>query len=125
MKIAVYGSLRKGEYNYERFKDYFKDGLEYVRTTIIDSWSLYDLGSYPGIKEATEPNNGLIVDIMECSEACFDNIERMELGAGYRSEEIRVGDDICTIYVYEGHVRAENLVESGDWSEYLKEPSSI
>lgn len=120
MKIAVYGSLRKDEYNYNRFMNYFKDGLEYVKTSVVDSWDLYDLGSYPGIKEATKPNNGLVIDVMECSERCFDAIEGMELGAGYRAEEIMVEGDLCTIYVYEGRTRDESLVKSGDWTKYLK-----
>ena len=122
-KVAVYGSLRKGEYNYERFVDYFKGGLEYLRTTVVRGYDLYDLGAYPGIRVSSDLSKELVVDIMECSDDCFKHIEAMEHGAGYNSVSITVGADECTIYVY--NYPATNLVESGDWSKYLSHEQEI
>lgn len=117
-KILVYGSLRKGEYNYKRFLKYYPDGLNYLATTTITGYKLYDLGSYPGIR----PQDGteLVVDVMEVSDEAYDSITGMERGAGYSVvKETVEGFGECTIYVYDYPVNEKYLVESGDWSKYL------
>ncbi len=116
--IAVYGSLRKGEYNYKRFKNYFKEGLEYIETATLIGYNLFDLGSYPGIKP-THDKKTLTVDIMSCNSECFTHIEHMELGANYHAEQIKIDNYLCTIYIYNGYTVKE--VPHGDWSKYLKE----
>lgn len=118
-KILTYGSLRKGEYNYDRFKEYFKDGLQYESTITIKGFDLFDLGSYPGIKVSENPEKELVVDIMNCDLNCFNDINGMERGAGYSSHIININNREHIIYIYEG--TASKLVESGDWSKYLKE----
>lgn len=116
--IAVYGSLREGQYNYERFKNHFEEGLEYIETTTILGFDLFDLGSYPGIRYSDNPNQELTVDILCCNSECATLINRMELGANYYEEKIKVDVIECSIYIYDGFTF--NLVESGNWSEYLK-----
>lgn len=117
-KILVYGSLRKGEYNYKRFKGYFGEGLNYLATTTITGYKLYDLGSYPGIRP--EAGKELVVDVMEVSDEAYDAITGMERGAGYSVAKETVEDHgECTIYVYNYPVSENHLVESGDWSKYL------
>ena len=117
--IASYGSLRLGEYNYNRFKELFGEDFNYVKTTTISGYDLYDLGSYPGLKVSQNPEAVVVVDILEVSQKCFDYIESMEHGAGYST--IKVEDkegDKYFAYLYE--YPCNNLVESGDWSKYLK-----
>ena len=65
-KIAVYGSLRHLEYNYNRFKQYFGDGIEYINTTSITGYQIFDLGSYPGLKLSDNKEDTVVVDILEC-----------------------------------------------------------
>lgn len=118
--ILVYGSLRKGEYNYE----YFKQGLEYIKTVEIPNYKLYSLGAYPGIKESK--NSSIICDLMKVTDSKYgDGIHRMELGAGYSYRVINVDGVEAIIYPYEGNIREEDLVESGDWSKYLKQEEVI
>lgn len=120
IKILTYGSLRKGEYNYERFRQYFKNGLNHVDTVIIKGFDLYDLGSYPGIKISDDPEKELTVDIMGCSQECYDSIQRMELGAGYSNYPVNINGEDITIYLYHGYTQENRLVKHGDWSKYLK-----
>lgn len=118
-KILVYGSLRNGEYNFERFKDYFPNGIEYVKTTTIKGFDLHSLGSYPGIVPSDNPEKELVVDVMNCNNQCFYSIDGMERGAGYKAQEVIVDNVPHTIYVYKGN--PNRLVESGDWSKHLKD----
>jgi len=117
-KIAVYGSLRKGEYNYNRFKQLFPD-IKVVDTTItITDFALYDLQfGYPGIKR--EKDAKLVVDILEVNDMCEDMLDNMELGAGYHIEYIKIKNETIKIYVYDGKVKDEHIVENGDWSHYI------
>lgn len=120
--ILVYGSLRKGEYNYE----YFKNGMEYVKTVEIPNYKLYSLGAYPGIKESNNNEDILICDLMKITdESCGEGVHRMEVGAGYSYKTINIDGIDATIYPYEGNVRDEDLVVSGDWSKYLKQEEVI
>lgn len=115
--ILVYGSLRKGEYNFNSFKSLFGDEFKYVKTMQINGYDLFSLGAYPAIKEG---KGDLIVDLINCSDECKNSIDRMELGAGYTRHIIEIDKNItATLYVYLGNPSTERIV-SGDWSEHLK-----
>jgi len=106
--IAVYGSLRKGEYNYS------SRDLNYIKTVTIPGFDLFSLGAYPGIR----PGEGnLVIDIMECDVQTKQGIDRMEIRAGYSAESINIDGLNCTIYVYKHDVNPDQLVESGDWTK--------
>ena len=117
--IATYGSLRKGQYNYDRFKNHFGSEFNYLKTSTISGYKLYDLGSYPGLKVSDNEEDVVVIDVLEVSQECFDYIEVMEHGAGYIT--VKVTDDQSkekyAAYIYENP--CDNLVESGDWSKYL------
>lgn len=124
--ILVYGSLRKGAYNYDRFKAYFEDEFQYVTTLKIEGFDLYALPyGYPGIKRNSIENNILIVDIIKVSDECFDEIEAMEIHSGYHTVKIDVVDIEhgnsynCTLFVYDGPVEKSQLVKNGDWINHL------
>lgn len=120
-RIAVYGSLREGEYNFERIKEYY--GLSSIKTLAndieIEGYDLFDLGMYPAISEG---KGKLIIDVLSVNDQAATFIERMELGAGYNISTVRVpryGE--ITIYTYPPNsFPASRLVASGNWSEYLK-----
>lgn len=120
-RVAVYGSLRKGEYNYNAFQRmYGDDALRYQRTTTIPGWTLFSLGSYPGIKKATDPDQELTVDLMEVSERAYQSINGMELGAGYNNVTVEIDGTEYTLYEY-AYNRLGERVSHGDWSRYLRE----
>lgn len=123
IKIAVYGSLRVGHYNYKHFLEVFgAENFHYVKTVIgVEGFLLYSLGAYPAILE-NDLSNPLVVDIMECSEEVHSVIKMMELGAGYNEKIIDIDGDDCIIYVYsDTSISTTNhLVENGDWSHHLR-----
>jgi gamma-glutamylcyclotransferase (GGCT)/AIG2-like uncharacterized protein YtfP len=121
--IAVYGSLRLGEYNHR----HFASGLKHLGTTTINGFKLYSLGSYPGINPGDKEDE-LVVDVFEADEPTFNGIHRMELGAGYHAEEkeFNIGDSSVNaiIYVYDTDLSGERneyfntpLVKHGDWTK--------
>jgi len=110
-KIAVYGSLRQGEYNFERMS-YIGD-IQYETTTTIQGWDLYSLGMYPAIKKGT---GTIVVDILNVGDEVLDFIRGMEFGAGYHEETVNVDGQDCFIYVY-NYELSRNQVLSGDWKK--------
>lgn len=123
--ILVYGSLRKGAYNYDRFKAHYNDNLNYVDTLKIEGYDLYDLGiGYPGIKKNPYSEIPLTVDLLETSTTCFVQIDAMESYANYTPTQIEIELNgkkvICTMYIYNGGVTQKQQVMSGDWLNHLQ-----
>ncbi len=95
-KIAVYGTLRVGEYNYERFKSGIIKVIEEGKS--VKGYKMYDLGPYPVIKRdfsLQEEVESIIVDILEVTEKCFNELHQMELGAGYQLDAVTHDIFIC------------------------------
>jgi len=120
MKIAVYGSLRKGDYNFERFEQWYNNsevtGFKYLTTTKIVGYKMYDLGwGYPCAVK-TDDESEMVVDIIEVSEDCGKSITYMEVGAGYKPSFVEVDGHKCVIYLYKSP--EGSLVKSGDWIKH-------
>lgn len=112
--LLVYGSLRKDEYNY----NYFKSGLEFIRTLELPGYLLYSLGAYPGIKKTEDNLKTLEVDLFKVTNPSVgQSIKRMELSANYSIEEVNIEEGKATLYLYNGKISEENLVESGNWKK--------
>ena len=89
-KICVYGSLRKGAYNYNRFlQHYGEENFTYERTTSIYGYQLYSLGAYPFANRTNNPEHELIVDIIECSDNVFKRITGMEMVLVIRQRKLK------------------------------------
>lgn len=84
IKVAVYGSLKKGKYNHPMI-----EGCEKVGDITIKG-TLYRVSSYPAIVE--EGDNEYPAEVYELPPDIYSRIKRMELGAGYK--EVMVGDSI-------------------------------
>lgn len=119
MKVLVYGSLRKDEYNYNRFLQYYPDEINYIKTLTIEGFDLYSLGPYPAIVKG---EGSLVVDLLDVSPEVKESFDGMELGAGYEIQQVEVDNELVDIYVYVNPQRLNNnrKVQSGDWSKYLK-----
>lgn len=116
-RIAVYGSLRRGEYNYREAQG------EPVACGRLIGVALYSLGAFPCIVR-TKPENGDSVEaeIYELEGKLFEGIERMELGAGYKREPIEfVAHDKDEPELVEAYFYPEvkdwfgPKIASGDW----------
>lgn len=123
-RIAVYGSLRLDEYNYNYFKSRYPNEIKFIKTIAISGYKLYSLGSYPGIKE-TSDNTELVIDIFEVSENVYSMITDMELCSGYKIKKLDIDNIPTTLYVYTANIANCTLVESGDWSKYLNEKQLV
>lgn len=123
-KIAVYGSLRVSEYNFKDFTRRFKeDEIAVIAENLtISGYIIFSIGDiYPMCIPSNNENTAITVDVLEVSEEAYEQIERMEKGAGYKGIEIEVPIDgkptTCILYV------GKNIVchvADGDWSNYLK-----
>lgn len=115
IKCAFYGSLRKPMYNYIKFlQTYGQQSMFYKKTITIDGYELYDLGSYPGIKDA-KPSKKIVVDLFEISEDVYNSIHDMEIQAGFYEDDIIVDEFSYKIFPYAGRICERSLVISGDW----------
>lgn len=120
--VAVYGSLRPGDYNYY-------GSLEHVGQTKIKGYHLYPVGygAYPAIIPSDDDSE-LVVDILAMDDNEKRGIDSMERGAGYDIKNIDIELDgkvyPCHIYVYQernwDYLKSNPRVESGDWIEYKK-----
>ena len=122
MNIAVYGSLRKGAYNYDRFlQKYGKEDFFSLGKIVVPGYKLYDLGSYPGVKESNSKDDTIVVDILELSEEAYDTIYSMERNAGYKAKFIEEEGITCTIFIYNLEVDEKYRIKEGDYISYLQE----
>ncbi len=133
----VYGSLRKGQYNYERIRNVFGiNDFVYITQAKINNHKIYDLGNYPAIVTSVYNSNPVVGDIMYCSDKVIDAIDLMETSAGYKKDEIRVWVEdksgimrTCQLTYFVAGNQLTNMIfgnreeypaiESGDWNKYL------
>jgi len=113
--IAVYGSLRMNEYNYEAFARRYD--MKHTGTHTISGFDLYSLGAYPA---AVLGDGEIVVDTFEVDNDCFNSMNRMELGAGYYALDTEIDGKDHTIWLQRSGYE-ERRVESGDWTKHLRE----
>ena len=134
--IFVYGTLRRGQYNYDKIRTLFGDNsLVYLDTTRLSYLKLYDLGNYPAIIRGNHYDK-VLGEVMYCTDEVFQAIKHMEIEAGYEettstyysntsSGSLRAmyltlftaGDKLVTL-IYK-HKSPYRRIECGDWSVYL------
>ena len=92
LKIAVYGSLKKGFWNHDRFLSNEK----YLGSDTVKGKMQMSFGGYPYLFEG----DGLDypIEIYEVSEDIYYGIRGMELGAGYYEKSISTKYGGVTIF---------------------------
>lgn len=142
--IFVYGSLRKNEYNFRRINHNYGDAsLMYICDAKLSYMKLYDAGEYPiavntiNDRNIANKESTLYGEIMFCTNNARKAIDSMETSAGYNSicRGVRIMENnetykdqivLLDCYIAGGvlediAVKNFKVVESGDWSKYLKE----
>lgn len=118
MKFAFYGSLRKGQYNYDRCIAGCKH--DYLGVARVNGFKMWSLGPYPTITLG-DKNDQIVVDLFDIhDEAVQRFIESMERGAGYSVGNVEINDEQYTLYYYHKEPRNAEAVENGDWVDYNK-----
>lgn len=124
--IAVYGSLRKGLSNHRII---VKDTTEYLGE--FDSepiYSMYSLGGFPGLHE--NGNTSIKFEVYSVNDDTAQSVDWLEgyspdrPATFYDKKEIETPFGMASIYIYVDDIPEEQLVESGDWKEYVRERES-
>lgn len=120
--IAVYGSLRKGLGNHRIIES---DTTEYLGE--FDSepiYSMYTLGGFPGLHE--NGNTSIKLEVYSVDDEVAQSVDWLEgyspdrPATFYDKKSIETPWGAGSIYIYMGNPGEEQLVESGDWKEYLE-----
>ena len=131
MKLFVYGTLRKGRYNYDI---YLKDNSQFLQEAYIKG-TLYSLKGkvYPAIVEG---DSMVLGEIFEVDQETFDRMDEMEgyVPGRFENEYDKVETDILDaqgnvidrLPVYWYNVKPEyqkalldQVIESGDYVAYM------
>ncbi len=124
MIMALYGSLRNGLYNCQRFG--LQNKSEFLGITKVRGYALYPLGPYPGIYPSEE--SFVVAEVRRFSGKeqleVAKSIDYMELFGGYHREyvNLEIEDQKIRgfIYVYDEKPETEKI-EHGDWVHYLRD----
>ena len=111
MKIAVYGSLKKGKYNHP-----ILDDQKFLGHTAV-SGTLYLVSTYPALLD--EGSTIYPAEMYEVDDEVYSMIRGMELGAGYIEKEvvctdIETGEQHTCIVYYAGESLAKRLKASNN-----------
>lgn len=118
-KLAVYGTLKEGHYNYDRFKQLYPD-IKVLEETTISGYEMYNFGGwYPVVIKG---EGDIVVQVLEVPDEAYTKICAMEKGAGYSYEIIKVNNHICVIFLFDLAMRGYARVLNGNWdfNQYQK-----
>lgn len=122
MLLAVYGTLRAGDYNYDRFMH----GYMPLASERVEGFEMFNLGGmYPYIARGAD---NITVEVYDISEETLAPIESMERGAGYDMVKCKTSVGMASIFCMteadhanmQTGVRIPPKIISGDWFEWLK-----
>lgn len=109
-----YGTLRRGEPNFNRFK-----WQTYIQTLKLKGYELYDCI----VPIIVEGEGSIIVELHALTNSADKKIRLMEIGAGYKEQKLRIGDKLASLYIYDKRYLPyidSRKIESGDWVKYNK-----
>jgi gamma-glutamylcyclotransferase (GGCT)/AIG2-like uncharacterized protein YtfP len=117
-KILVYGTLRKGQYNFDRIvNNYGSESMKYIETRTIEGFKMVSINDwYPAIIFYGNKHQTIVAEVMEVSSEAKSFIDRMEAGAGYTIKQVDGMDIYCFVNDYFGN---KGVIESGDWVKYI------
>lgn len=119
IRVAVYGSLRKGLRNYEYHLGQ-SNYLGQFKTEAI--YNLHSLGGFPGLKE--NGNTSVVMEVYEVTEEEARRIDGLEgytpgeKAYFYDKKEIETPWGTASVYTYVNELPKSSIVESGDWKEF-------
>jgi len=115
VKMAFYGTLRKGF----DFHEQIKANLKFIGLSELKGYSMYDLGAYPCLIYTSEPSEKVLVELYEVlTEQTWNMIDDIERAAGYHLEEIYIQGERFGIYLFKEIKFGTLKVISGDWKVY-------
>jgi len=119
IKILVYGTLRKGQYNFDRIINNFGlESMKLVSEKILKGFQMVTIHDwYPAIIYTNKEEDTIIVEEMEVTPEAKNFIDRMEAGAGY---SIMTIDGADIYYMTQNTYGEQAIIKSGDWVKYIE-----
>ena len=116
MKIFVYGTLMRENYNHERFG--FNIKARFLMATALKGYRLYDLGAFPCIVHTGSPEDAVLGEVYDVQDKeLLRMMKTMEEGAGYTERTVEVGGVAAIAYVFEDLPPNARPIESGNWND--------
>lgn len=117
MLIAVYGTLRKGCYNY---KSKGLDVAKYKGDERVTGFVMHHNGSYPMIVRSDE-NDSILVEVYEVPSEVALPIIQMETGAGYEMDLVNTSQGVAVIFTQRpSQVAGKVKILDGDFIKWCK-----
>lgn len=117
-RIFVYGSLRKGHYNYNYLN--FNSKTKYLGTVKLKNARLYNLGDYPCVVLTDDPTDIVVGEIYGFLDLELEDIvRRMEINAGFIEEIVVIDGFEYSIYVFKKTPQDAEIINSGDWNTVI------
>lgn len=120
IKIAVYGTLRKGFDNYQ----YLLSDQEFLGQEIVSlPFKMVSLGGFPGLV-ASETNNNAVIEVFNVDEEVFRSVDGLE---GYPRfyDRTRIKTSYGDAWIYfladKNSYEYRTVIPNGDWSIYINE----
>lgn len=114
-KCAFYGSLREGKGN----RRWCEASVEAVTKTTISGYKMRSLGGYPFVVKTSDPSDLTVVELVTVMDNdTFNQIDGMEIQAGYIRDTIIVDDEEWLIYLYPEDYPEYEEVIGGDWTKF-------
>ncbi len=118
IRVFVYGSLLSHCYNHK----YYLRNQKYLGAACLNGYSLYSLGSYPGV--VADGQGTVLGEVYEINEKVLARLDRLEEnGRRYtrRPVMVQVGEETidAVVYVYNGTVQPDKKIglEAQPWSD--------
>ena len=124
-RLFVCGSLRKGEYNHDRFEGF---GKTLVATGTVAGAVLKDLGTYPAMIPSSSDLDRVVGEVYEIADSLAEAIDRFERDEGYEAHPVTVivgsGEAPSVIdaeayfFARPDRLAGRKTVEGGDWGRH-------
>ena len=114
-RVAVYGTLKRGQRNHHRLGDATHLGHDY-----LTALTLYDLGPYPGAKLTT--SRGALVEVYVINSEQLALLDQLEecchhapLAGTYHRAVFKTRYGTAWSYLYNPDVQEEARIQDGVW----------
>ena len=112
--VAVYGTLRKGNGNYERLLSQYETLNTELSKPIFE---MHSLGGFPALIEG---DKRVVIELYNVDDETFARLDRLE---GYpnfydRKQIITSHGDTWIYFQHELSWGSEGIIENGDWNKH-------
>lgn len=116
MKIAVYGTLRKGG---QLHHSYMKKA-KLLGKEVLSGYQMYSLGAYPYVIRGS---GDITVEVYDVKPALYERLEKMETTVGYDVAMVTTSHGDAALFYMSplAHERLQQRIFNGDWLQHAAE----